>query len=262
MRASQRRARVGSLGIAAAIVLVACSGRSVPTLGPTAGAAATAQPAASVTATAPAPSPALETPSAAPSVAPAPSPTKVPGTGRITDKANGFAITLPAGWREIPLDGSETAEIEATLPADSQLSGTLEATTSSAAAKGFAMFAMDLSTDTLLAKVFSGLEVQVAAPTNVPLSLMEPLVTGLLDQAPGVTGVSGAIVTLPAGQAIRVTYTLTTKTSTGETVKLAGTDYVLASSKHTYTVTFLVSSADASSGRSAAGSIMKTFDIL
>jgi hypothetical protein len=221
---------------------------------PTAASFATAQPSVAA-------SPTLA-PGTRPLPTPAPSATKVPGTGKITDKADGFAITLPTGWRQIPLDGSETAEVEATLPADSELSGTLEATTSSAAAKGFAMFAMDLSTDTIAAKVFSALEVQVAASTNVPLSLMEPLVTGLLDQAPGVTSVTGKIVTLPAGQAIRVTYTVTTKTSTGQTVKLAGTDYVLISSKHTYTVTFLVSDAEASAGRSEAGTIMKSFDLL
>jgi hypothetical protein len=255
-----RRARAATLGLATALLLAACSGRGsdVPPLQTPA--QGTAVPIASASA---APSiAAAASPSEAPPITPAPSPTKVPGTGRITDKADGFAITLPAGWREIPLDGSETAEIEATLPAGSQLGATLEAMTSSAAAKGMALFAMDLSTDTLAAKVFSGLEVQVAASQNVPLTLLEPLVVGLLDQAPGVTSVSGKIVSLPAGQAIRITYTLTTKTSTGQTVKLAGTDYVLETSKHLYTVTFLVSYAAASDGRADAASIMKSFDVL
>ena len=255
-----RRARAAVLGTVAVILVAACSGRGpdLPLATPAGGSPIAV---ASHTPTAAASASVVASASPAPAT-PAPSPTKVPGTGKITDKGHGFAITLPAGWREIPLDGSETAAIEASLPADSQLSGTLEATTSSAAAKGFALFAMDLSADTLAAKVFSGLEIQVAASTSVPLSLMEPLVTGLLDQAPGVTGVAAKIVTLPAGQAIRVTYTLTTKTSTGQTVKLAGTDYVLVSSKHTYTVTFLVSAAAASAGRTDAGAIMKTFDIL
>jgi len=255
-----RRARATTLGIATALLLAACSGRgsNVPPL-------ATPAQGSPVVVASVAPSAAALGPSASPSAAPitpAPSPTKIPGTGKITDKADGFAITLPTGWREIPLDGSETADIEAGLPAGSSLGATLEATTSSAAAKGFAMFAMDLSPDTLAATVFSGLEVQVAASQNVPLSLLEPLATGLLDQAPGVSGVSGKIVSLPAGQAIRITYTLTTKTSTGKTVKLAGTDYVLETSKHLYTVTFLVSSAAASAGRADASTIMKTFDIL
>jgi len=258
-----RRARALALGTAAAILLAACSGRGpvLPTQGP--GGAAPGASAKAVASSGPSEAPsAAASPTAAPTATPAPAPTKVPGTGKVTDKADGFAITLPAGWRQIPLDGSENAQIEATLPANSQLSGTLEATTSSAAAKGFAMFAMDLSTATLSGKVFSGLEIQAAAPSNVPLSLMEPLVTGLLDQAPGVSGVAAKIVTLPAGQAIRVTYTLITTTSSGQSVKLAGTDYVLVSSKHTYTVTFLVSYADASAGRSKADSIMKSFDIL
>jgi hypothetical protein len=258
-RVHARRARAMALGTAAAILLAACSGgveiSGVPTAGITPGPGATLG-----TSLAPPPSPLSLGP--LPPATPLPSPTKIPGTGKITDKADGFAITLPAGWREIPLDGSENAEIESSLPASSNLGATLEATTSSAAAKGFAMFAMDLTPDTLRAKVFSGLDVQVAAPMNVPLSLMEPLVTGLLDQAPGVTSVAAKMVTLPAGQAIRITYTLTTKTSTGQSVKLAGTDYVLLSSKHTYTVTFLVSSAAAASGRADAGTIMKTFDIL
>jgi len=255
-----RRARATTLGIATAVLLAACSGRGadVPPLAtPVQGSPAAI---ASVAPSTPSIVPS-DLPSAAP-LTPAPSPTKIPGTGKITDKADGFAIILPTGWREIPLDGSETAEIEAGLPAGSSLGATLEATTSSAAAKGFALFAMDLSTDTLAATVFSGLEVQVAASQNIPLSLLEPLATGLLDQAPGVSAVSGKIVSLPAGQAIKITYTLTTKTSTGATVKLAGTDYVLETSKHLYTVTFLVSYAAASDGRADASTIMKSFDIL
>lgn len=256
-----RRTPTLTLGIATALLVAACSGRGAdvpPLASPSAGtpfAVGSVAPSAAA-------SPATAAPSAPPAATPAPSPTKAPGTGKIVDKADGFAITLAAGWREIPLDGSETADVEAMLPADSQLGATLEATTSSAAAKGMALFAMDLSADTLAAKVFSGLEVQVAASQNVPLSLLEPLVIGLLDQAPGVTSVSGKIVSLPAGQAIRIIYTLTTKTSTGQTVKLAGTDYVLQTSKHLYTVTFLVSSAAASDGRADATAIMKTFDIL
>jgi hypothetical protein len=254
--------RLLPLVLVAALTAACSGGRGGPNLPDLASAGASPAPVATVAAsTTPSVLPAAS-PSDAPVATATPTPTKVPGTGKITDKANGFAITLPAGWREIPLDGSETAEIESELPAGSQLGATLEATTSSAAAKGFAMFAMDLSADTLAAATFSGLEVQVAEPTSLPLSLLESLVIGLLQEAPGVTNVSGKIVTLPAGQAIRVTYTLVTTTSSGQSVKLAGTDYVLVSSKHTYTVTFLVSYAAASDGRADAGTIMKTFDIL
>ena len=68
-------------------------------------------------------------------------------------------------------------------------------------------------------------------------------------------------MSLPAWQAIRAVYTITATTN-GTTTKDAGTAFVLLSSKHTYTVSFACPYSIASSCRSTADTIMKSFDLL
>src|SRR5262249_3527691 len=102
-----RRARPLSLGTAAALLVAACSATNAP---PQAGTAPPSPvPHAPSAAPPPAPPPPRPPAPAAPAATPTPQPTKVPGTGKITDTAHGFSITLPAGWRQIPLDGSQNA---------------------------------------------------------------------------------------------------------------------------------------------------------
>jgi len=258
------RALAAPLAIAIAILLAGCSvgtrgdagGLDVPGQGSSSASSALGSNAPATVA----PSPVASAP--ATTAGPTPAPTKVPGTGKITLSSYAFAITLPAGWRQVPLDGSDTSDIEAALPAGSQMAAALQTDAATAAAKGFALLAMDLSPDAVAAGTVSTLEVQAAAPQDLPLSLLESLATGLLEQAAGVTSVSSKIVTLPAGKAIRITYTLTLTTSSGQQVKLAATDYVLESPKHTYTTTVACSSAIATTCRSTADATMKTFVLL
>jgi hypothetical protein len=331
--------RAASFGAALALLVAGCSTGQAPLGSPNLTAAATP---VGILAT---DAPSAPTASAGPSLSPEPTPgpTPVPGTGKITMTADRFAITLPDGWRQIPLDGSQTAEIEALLPAGSQITAALDKELASAVAAGFAFMAIDLRPATLSAGNISTVNVNVQAPSSVPLSLMEPLVTGLLDSAPGVSsvvaktvtlpagsqitaaldkelasavaagfafmaidlrpatlsagnistvnvnvqapssvplslmeplvtglldsapGVSSVVaktVTLPAGKAIRITYTLTITTAGGQAVKLAATQFVLLSTKHTYTTSFACQYAAASSCRSQADAMMQTFDIL
>jgi hypothetical protein len=258
-RARPARRRAAWLG-SAALLLAACSAGSggiatpEPTLAPAASVAVVPTTLATLES-----SPSL---APSPTAGPTPVPTKVPGAGKIVMAAYGFAITLPEGWRQIPLDGSSTGEIEALLPAGSQIAAAFETELATAVAAGMAFMAIDLRSATLAAGNISTVNVNVQAPSNLPLTLMESLVTGLLDSAPGVTNVAAKLVTLPAGQAIRVTYTLTITPSVGQSVKLAATQFVLLSTKHTYTISFACQYAAASSCRSQADAMMKTFDIL
>ena len=250
--------RAASFGAALALLVAGCSTGQAPLGSPNLTAAATP---VGILAT---DAPSAPTASAGPSLSPEPTPvpTAVPGTGKITMTADRFAITLPDGWRQIPLDGSQTAEIEALLPAGSQITAALDKELASAVAAGLAFMAIDLRPATLSAGNISTVNVNVQAPSSVPLSLMEPLVTGLLDSAPGVSSVVAKTVTLPAGKAIRITYTLTITTAGGQAVKLAATQFVLLSTKHTYTTSFACQYAAASSCRSQADAMMQTFDIL
>lgn len=243
----------------AGALIAACSTARPDAVPPSAGAPlATASQAASV---APSLVP-LASPSPGPTVTPAatPVPTPIPGTGKQTLTKYSFAITLPAGWRAIPTGGSLPADIDALIPDGSALEAALESELAKAAKEGIALLAVDLRPATL-AKGLSYLTVLVAGPSTVPLSLMESLVVGLLDEAQGISSVTAKIVTLPAGQAIRAIYTITA-TVDGATSKYAGTAFVLLSSKHTYTVSFACPAAIASTCRSTADSIMKTFDLL
>jgi hypothetical protein len=192
---------------------------------------------------------------------PTPVPTPSPGTGRIVDVTDGFAITLPSGWRQVPVDGSSIAAILALLPSGSSIPAVLRTEVAQAEASGIVFLAIDLRPATLASGNASTVNVNVQAPSTLPLPLLEPLVTGLLSSAPGITNIAATQVTLPAGKAIRITYTQALATSVG-TVKLAGTQFVLLSSKHTYTVSFGCTYADAPSCRSQADAMMKTFDLM
>jgi hypothetical protein len=196
----------------------------------------------------------------APSV-PAASPASV-GAVRIVLKADGFALTLPPGWRAVPLDGSSIAAIKAVLPAGSRIAAVLDAELRQARADGYAFLAIDLRPATLAAGNASTLNVNVQPPSEVGLGLLEPLVIGLLDSAAGVTNVVGGQVTLPAGRALRITYTLSLTTAGGTTVKLAGTQFVAPSAKHTDIVSFGCRYASALSCRSQADAIIRSFAIL
>jgi hypothetical protein len=200
-------------------------------------------------------------PSASPVGTPSPIPTAAAGTGRIVVAADGFAITLPSGWRQVPVDGSSIAAILALLPSGSSIPAVLRTEVAQAEASGIVFLAIDLRPATLASGNASTVNVDVQAPSTLPLPLLEPLVTGLLSSAPGVTNIAATQVTLPAGKAIRITYTQALATSVG-TVKLAGTQFVLLSSKHTYTVSFACTYADASSCRSQADAMMKAFGLM
>jgi hypothetical protein len=258
----RRRSRRGLSGNPIALALVvlastavaACVSGGPASLPPSTIAVSTAE--ATPGPASPSPQPSV---SGSPTPAPTALPTPIPGTGRVVVAADAFAITLPSGWRRVPLDGSSIADIVAQLPAT--VAAALKAEVADAKANGYAFLAIDLRAATLASGNASTVNVNVQAASDLPLALLEPLVTGFLDSAPGVTGVVATDVSLPAGPAIRITYTLALSTTAG-TMKLAGTQFVLLSSKHTYTVSFGCRYASASSCRSQADAMMKTFDLL
>jgi hypothetical protein len=162
----------------------------------------------------------------------------------------------------MPLDGSSLAALKALLPVGSGIGAVLDAELAQARAGGFAFMAVDLRPATIAVGNPSTFNVNVQPPSDIGLSLLEPLVTGLLDTAAGVSNVVATQVTLPAGRALRITYALSMTTGGGASVKLAGTRFVVLSAKHSYEVSFICRYTAASSCRAQAGSIMRSFQLL
>lgn len=182
-------------------------------------------------------------PSAAPASAAAPSaPAATSGTsaggaatGRVELPDKGFAVTLPDGWESLPLDPTQLQQVIDTLPADSQLSQLLQSQAGSAALKALAMWAFDVSPNSP-AGVNRNMNVIAQPPSSFDLSQMESAVKAQLGTLQGVGQIDSEIVTLPAGDALKLSYSLATPGSTATGV--ATTQYYVQLPKSTLIVSF------------------------
>lgn len=111
---------------------------------------------------------------------------------------DGFALELPAGWEEVALeDFGETLERGA--QSDEQLDGLLTEQVRAAVAQGARLFAVQGDEGT-------NLIVNISGSGGETLDAVEPQVVPQLEQL-GFTGTETERVTLPAGEAVRLTTT-------------------------------------------------------
>lgn len=267
-------------GLLIVTAVTACSGTAeapVPTLqlvapaptdaAPTA--APTPRPAATTTPTATADGTTSATPISKPTANPAattgasPAPTHETGdpnamTGRIVLADQGFAITLPTGWRRVPLDGSAIGDLSTVLPADSELGRMLASQVGRAAMAGIKLWAFDLRPASVKAGYASNVNAAVQPPTKAfGLPAFKEFLVAQLDSVAGISGVDSAIITVPSGQVIRTTYRISMPLSTGK-VKIAGTQFIALGPSHTYAITFSCA-VDDEACTSAADATMQTF---
>ena len=202
-------------------ILVAC-GASTASTAPTDTAAAQTAP------------PTVEpVPSEAPvaSVAPAsaePGPS-LATSGRIVDTASGFALTLPDGWRRIDLAGDDVDRfMDAGLDAMSpEAADALRNQVRTMAASGIKLFAIDQNGIT--PEFVTNANVLVLPTGGVSLDLIEPTVVSQLEAT--LTDINGDVeterVTLPAGEALKISYELGLSPAGGSDVNVAIHQYLV-----------------------------------
>jgi hypothetical protein len=191
-----------AVALAFPLILTAC-GASTATNAPT----PALTPSSTPTAAPPSEPPPSEPPPASASAAPGPS---LATSGRIVDAANGYALTLPEGWQRIDLTDQDIdqvldAGVGAMSPEAAEL---LRTQVRTMAASGIKMFAIDQNGIT--PEFVTNANVLVIPTGGVSLDLIEPTVVSQLETTlPDIDGeIETERVTLPAGEALRISYVL------------------------------------------------------
>jgi hypothetical protein len=163
-----------------------------------------------------------------------------PSGQRVTVAEKGFGLTLPDGWERLPLDqaGLETA-LQA-LPEDSYLRGFLEGQSGATAA--FDVWAYSAGGSDGDPAGFRTVSVATAPSSTVDLAALEPTLKSQFEAMAGVEDVETAMVTLPAGTALRATFTVSAQAGGP---KLMTTQYYVPLGDNVAVVTF-VANPDAS----------------
>lgn len=226
------------LGGAVVLTFAACGASPANTTAPTGSAPAASAPAAS---------------EAPPSAA-------AGGTGHVTVPEAGFAIDLPDGWRQIPLDPAGIKEVVDQLSPDSELGKMLASQEGQLAAAGVKFWAMDL-TDAAVASGFaSNVNIILDTAPGAPISGALDSVLGQYQGDTSFSEVDGKVVTLPAGEAVRAVYRLTQAMADGSTTEVAGTQFYIASSAHLYIVSVTCLQSEADGCRAKADAMMQSFE--
>jgi hypothetical protein len=197
---------------------------------------------------------ASQAPTTAPSVAPTTAPTTAPSatagtsvatTGRIEFADKGFAVTLPDGWTRIDLDSQDLDSLlKAAGESNPALAQAYSAQIKSMLAAGLVLFAF--GPDPVAG---TNVNILVAPSFGVSMDLLEQAsVAQVKSIASG--DVSTDRVTLPAGQALHLKYSLASgNLPSGPAVE----QYVLVTDKDQYVVS--VTNATAGEAESIARSI-------
>jgi hypothetical protein len=195
----------------------------------------TASPSPSATATpAPTPSPSA-TPSASPSASAAATPAASQATtGRIELPDKGFAVTLPDGWQSFPVDPAALQEIADALGSKSGIGQSLQRAIDTGQTAALSFWAFDMSD---AAPGSRNVTVITQPAANIPLSLVESAVKGQIAAIGGVGKIESETVTLPVGEALRLTYSLTVQNAAGDDVKTSQAMYWIQAPKRTIVVT-------------------------
>jgi hypothetical protein len=216
------------------VVVAACSGAAASPTAPAPG-TATAAPASPVT------SPASAAPSSAVSVAPSQA-----TTGRIEVPEHGYGLTLPDGWKRIPLDQTSLDAFVAQLPPDSDIARILSSQAGQMATSGISLWAMDLSTDAILSGFAPNANIIVQPSSGLTLDTLKAVAQGQLQNVSAISDVQVADVTLPAGPAVKATYALNQATTSGTTITVSGTQYYVIGTTNLYIVSLSCGGSDAS----------------
>jgi hypothetical protein len=156
--------------------------------------------------------------------------------GRILNEADGYAVTLPAGWRRIDLtEGDVEAILEAAGVDDPQMAELLEGTLGSAVATGLKFMAF--RTADLASDVPTNVNILSAPSMGLSLEFLEELNVSQIEQLDTVVGeVTSERITLPSGEALHLSYALSGG-DTADEIVLEQYLFLAGNSQHILTVT-------------------------
>ncbi len=154
---------------------------------------------------------------------------------------DGFVIALPPGWQSFDLTATDVdAIIAAAAEANPALAGNIGDAVKQLVAEGGLLYASDISNPGNFL-------------TNVNLIRVQGVTSGLglLQQqaqsqltAAGATNVSSTQVQLPAGDAVRTTYTVPVTLADGTTTEVAGLQVYFLTQQNLYVLTFSTNQPD------------------
>ncbi len=226
---SRRVATVGGTLAVLALAIASCGGGATPS---PSGAASVA-PASPSPAGSPSPSPA-----GSPSASAAASSGVIGTTGTVEIAGEGFRITLPDGWQAIPLDQESIDRISELFPADSVIGQLLKSQAGSLALAGVKLFAIDPRPASVAQGTAPNLNVIVQPkPPGLTVELLGTVAKAQLEAMESFSGVTIDTVTLPAGPAVKATYSVEQSATGGTAVKAVGQQYYLASDDSLFIVT-------------------------
>ena len=154
-------------------------------------------------------------------------------TGRIELPDKGFAVTLPDGWQSFPVDPVALQKMADAVGTKSAIGQSLQRAIDTGQTAALSFWAFDMGD---AAPGSRNVTVLTQPAANIPLSLVESAVKGQI-AAIGGSDIVTETVTLPAGEALRLTYTLTVPTAAGDEVKTSQALYWIQTDKRTIVVT-------------------------
>ena len=205
---------------------------------------------------------ATPTPSPGPTAAPAPTPAPTPTpTATLSPRpsaspspelpATGVALTLPANWQRVGMTEAALRDYLATAGKSSPLvASILDQLISRGAYLRPRFFAFGYDGATYVGNV----SINSRETEGYTLEMLLPAIEGMLGQL-GATGIGSSRVRLLAGDALRVTYSITT------TVKQMGATYLLEDGGTIYQVTFTCLAAPANTCLEQAAAMVRTLAI-
>lgn len=154
-------------------------------------------------------------------------------TGRIELPDKGFAVTLPDGWQSFPVDPVALQKMADAVGTTSPIGQSLQRAIDTGQTAALSFWAFDMSDATPGSR---NVTVLTQPAANIPLSLVESAVKGQIASIGG-SDIETETVTLPAGEALRLTYTLTVQNAAGDEIKTSQALYWIQTDKRTIVVT-------------------------
>ena len=150
-------------------------------------------------------------------------------------RADGFAIALPPGWESFDLT---EADVDAIVAAAAQANPNLRSGIADAVKQlvqqGGLLYASDTSNP---GKFLTNVNLIKVTGVESDLNLLQEQAQSQLTAA-GATNVSSTRVSLPAGEAVRTTYTVPVTLADGTPIEVAGLQVYVVADSNLYVLTF------------------------
>ena len=148
-------------------------------------------------------------------------------TGHIQLPDKGFGLTLPDGWSSVPLDPADMQSVIDGLPEGSDMRTLLEGQVGSSALQAIAFWAFDFDAANAASGVQRNVNIITQPASSMDLSVVESAVKAQLGTISGVGSINSEMVTIPAGQALKLDYTLGVPGANGATTDVHTIQYYI-----------------------------------